>query len=111
MKKEILRKYHLSKMLFLASFLLPFVGLLHRKTLKSQHSTAKSYMQEAEAAKAENDLASAEAYYRKAIATDPANAEAKYNLGNLYYKKEITGQAVERHRAGCKCTEEKAIKT
>lgn len=71
---------------------------------------AKKYMQEAEEAMADNDMATAEAYYRKAISKDPANAEAKYNLGNLYYNKEITSQALERHTAAAATAEEKPLK-
>ena len=71
---------------------------------------AKKYMQEAEAALADNDMANAEAYYRKAIAKDPSNAEAKYNLGNLYYNKDITSQALERHRGAATTAEEKPLK-
>ena len=71
---------------------------------------AKKFMQEAEEALSENDLASAEAYYRKAIAKDPSNAEAKYNLGNLYYNKEITNEAVQRHGQAAKVTEKKDLK-
>lgn len=67
-------------------------------------------MQEAEAALADNDMATAEAYYRKAIAKDPANAEAKYNLGNLYYNKEITAQALDRHSEAATTAEEKPLK-
>jgi tetratricopeptide (TPR) repeat protein len=71
---------------------------------------AKKYMQEAEEALGDNDMATAEAYYRKAIAKDPSNAEAKYNLGNLYYNKDITSQALERHRGAATTAEEKPLK-
>lgn len=71
---------------------------------------AKKYMQEAEEALADNDMATAEAFYRKAIAKDPANAEARYNLGNLYYNKEITGEAVDRHGQAATVTDKKPLK-
>ncbi|MDT0649422.1 tetratricopeptide repeat protein [Autumnicola edwardsiae] len=54
------------------------------------------YLREAEDAMGENDFASAEASYRKAIAKDPSNTAAKYNLGNLYYNKEKTPEAANR---------------
>ncbi|HEY9186101.1 MAG TPA: tetratricopeptide repeat protein [Salegentibacter sp.] len=57
---------------------------------------AERYLQEAEDALEENDFASAEASYRKAIAKDPDNPTAKYNLGNLYYNKEKPAEAVKR---------------
>ncbi len=72
--------------------------------------TAKKYMQEAEEALTENDMASAEAFYRKAIAKDPSNAEARYNLGNLYYNKEITNEAVQRHGQAATVAETKPLK-
>lgn len=71
---------------------------------------AKKYMQQAEEALEDNDLATAEAYYRQAIAKDPSNASARYNLGNLYYNNEITGEAVERHAQSAKVAEEKPLK-
>lgn len=57
---------------------------------------AKKYIYEAQEAMSENDFASAEASYRKAIAKDPANTAAKYNMGNLYYNKEKTVSAEDR---------------
>lgn len=71
---------------------------------------AKKYMKEAEEALAEDDFATAEAYYRQAIAKDPANAEAKYNLGNLYYNKDIAGESVRRHSQAAEIAPEKPIK-
>lgn len=103
-------KYYLPKMLFLGLFFfIPFVAEAQEDT-EVAAKAAKKYMQEAEDALADNDMATAEAYYRKAIAKDPANAEAKYNLGNLYYNKEITGQALDRHRAAATTAEEKPLK-
>ena len=110
MQKKTLLKYQVSKMLFLGILLLPVCTVSAQDDPEVAARTAKRYMQEAEAAKAEDDMASAEAFYRKAIATDPSNAEAKFNLGNLYYEKEITGQAVERHGQAAKVTESKGLK-
>lgn len=62
---------------------------------------AEMYLQEAGDALSENDFAAAEAAYRKAIAKDPGNPTAKYNLGNLYYNKEKPAEAGERlYQAG-----------
>lgn len=71
---------------------------------------AKKYMQQAEEALAEKDLATAEALYRQAIAKDPTNAEARYNLGNLYYENQITEEAVDRHTQAAKVAEERSLK-
>ncbi|MGA8853215.1 MAG: tetratricopeptide repeat protein [Christiangramia sp.] len=54
------------------------------------------YIAEAQEALSENDFASAEASYRKAISKDPSNLNAKYNMGNLYYAKEKTINAEQR---------------
>lgn len=57
---------------------------------------SNNYVAEAQEALSENDFASAEASYRKAIAKDPSNLIAKYNMGNLYYNKEKSLNAEER---------------
>lgn len=103
-------KQYLPKMAFLSIlFMLPFFAEA-QEAPDAATKAAKKYMQEAEAALADNDMATAEAYYRKAIAKDPSNAEAKYNLGNLYYNKDITSQALERHRGAATTAEEKPLK-
>lgn len=71
---------------------------------------AQKYMKEAEEALSEDDFASAEAYYRRAIAKDPSNAAARYNLGNLYYNKDIAHEAVERHSQAAEVTPEKPVR-
>ena len=103
-------KTYLSKMTFLTLlFSFPFLAVAQDDP-EAASKAAKKYMQEAEAALADNDMATAEAFYRKAIAKDPENAEAKYNLGNLYYNKDITSQALERHRGAATTAEEKPLK-
>lgn len=57
---------------------------------------SNNYVAEAQEALSENDFATAEASYRKAIAKDPSNLTAKYNMGNLYYNKEKSLNAEER---------------
>lgn len=54
------------------------------------------YINEAKDALSDNDYASAEAAYRKAIAKDPSNTDARYNMGNLYYGKENSVSAEQR---------------
>ncbi|HET8753502.1 MAG TPA: tetratricopeptide repeat protein [Salinimicrobium sp.] len=71
---------------------------------------AKKYMQKAEEAVNEENFASAEALYRQAIAKDPTNATARYNLGNLYMNKEIIGEAVERHTQAAAVASRKPVK-
>jgi Ca-activated chloride channel homolog len=103
-------RQYLLKMTFLGLvFSFPLFAVAQNKP-EVAAKAAKKYMQEAEAALADNDMATAEAYYRKAIAKDPDNAEAKYNLGNLYYNKEITSQALERHADAATTAKEKPLK-
>ncbi|TBW27058.1 tetratricopeptide repeat protein [Gramella sp. KN1008] len=54
------------------------------------------FIVEAQEALSENDFASAEASYRKAISKDPSNLNARYNMGNLYYGKEKSVNAEQR---------------
>ena len=110
MKKIFSEKYNLSKMAFLTLLLFGSFEINAQEDPKEVARDAKKYMQQAEEAMSDNDAASAEAYYRKAIAIDPANAEARYNLGNLYYNKDINQQAVERHGQAANVTEKKPLK-
>jgi len=71
---------------------------------------ARSLMSEAKDALEEEDFASAEAYYREAISSDPANAAARYNLGNIYHNKDLTGEAIERDHQAAEIAEEKPLK-
>lgn len=100
----------LLKIAFLGLLLFVVLPAYAQEDQEKAVRAAKKYMQEAEEALAENDMATAEALYRKAIAKDPANAEARYNLGNIYYKNEITGEAVERHTQSAKVAEERPLK-
>ncbi len=45
-----------------------------------------------------DDFASAEMEYRKAISQKPTNVVGAYNLGNAYYKNEKFGEALLRHQ-------------
>lgn len=54
------------------------------------------FIAEAQELLSDNDFANAEAAYRKAIARDPSNTKAKYNMGNLYHVKEKSLNAESR---------------
>ncbi|MCF8713808.1 tetratricopeptide repeat protein [Joostella atrarenae] len=62
-------------------------------------SESKGYTYEGNEILSESDDAvAAEVEYRKAIAKSSANAKAKYNLGNVYYKDESMGEAFMRYK-------------
>lgn len=56
------------------------------------------------------DLASAEANYRRVIASDPKNTEAKYNLANLYYQMGKNTEAQRRYIQAAEMAQTKAEK-
>lgn len=103
-------KERILKIAFFGIFVLAGISTSAQEDPERAARSAKKYMQRAEKALAENDLSTAEALYRQAIAKDPANAEARYNLGNLYYNNEITGEALQRHAQSAKVAEEKPLK-
>ena len=59
---------------------------------------------------ADNDFASAEASYREAVAKNPDNVTAKYNMANMYYGKEKPSQAASRLIQAAKVAETKEDK-
>ncbi|PZD79032.1 tetratricopeptide repeat protein [Mesonia sp. K7] len=94
-----------------------FFGLLSFSVLHAQTKEEKKAQREARAFAAEaqenlsdNNFAEAEANYRKAIARDPQNAEARYNLGNMYYSQEKNTEAGFNHKTAATTTEEKVVK-
>ncbi|MEX0997056.1 MAG: tetratricopeptide repeat protein [Flavobacteriaceae bacterium] len=58
----------------------------------------------------EGDFASAEAKYRKVIGSDPKNTEAKYNLGNLYYRMGKNKEAQKRYIQAIETAQSKSDK-
>lgn len=71
---------------------------------------SNEFIAEAQEALSDNDFASAEASYRKAIAKDPNNLNAKYNMGNLYYAKEKSLNAEQRLKEAAEIAATKAEK-
>ena len=58
----------------------------------------------------ENDFASAEASYRKAVSKNETSATARYNMANMYYGKEKPAQATSRYKQAAKVAETKEVK-
>lgn len=89
-----IRTYH-----YIIFILLLILGVTDTNAQEKPEKLLKesnNYIAEAQEALSDNDFASAEASYRKAIAKDPSNLNAKYNMGNLYYSKEKSLNAEER---------------
>ncbi|MDT0294501.1 tetratricopeptide repeat protein [Mesonia ostreae] len=91
--------------------LLLFSGIVSaQEENKKAQKQARSYSAQAQKSLAENDFAQAEANYRKAISKDPENAEAKYNLGNLYYAKDKEKESAPRLKQAGETSQSKALK-
>ena len=71
---------------------------------------AQNLLNDAEDYLSDNNFPLAEASYRKAIAKDPNNQVAKYNFGNLYYRKDKVNEAGEKYVSAENTSEEKALK-
>lgn len=91
MKRNNLLKYKITGLLVLC-----FAVLSAQEKPEKLLKDSNKYVYEAQEALSENDFASAEASYRKAIAKDPSNLTAKYNMGNLYYNKDKSLNAEQR---------------
>ncbi len=100
-------KTHINPFLILALLFSAVINAQQANDKKRLKKEANAYMNEAEEALSENDFASAEAAYRKAIAKDPANTAAKYNMGNLYYNREKSGESQSRFVEADKVSESK----
>ena len=100
----------LLKLMFSAVFLFSIPSAFAQEDPEKAARQARSLMNEAEEALEEEDFASAEAYYRKAISKDPSNAAARYNLGNIYHQKDLKGEAIERDHQAAEIAEEEPLK-
>ncbi len=80
------------------------------KETKKARKEALQLMQEADEALGENNFPEAEAAYRKAIAKDPENSAARYNMGNMYYTRENSPQAAQRFKQAAEVADTKDAK-
>lgn len=64
---------------------------------KPELKEARNFVAEGNAEQEGNDFALAETAYRRAVAKDPANLSAKYNMGNNYYKNEKFAEGMSRY--------------
>ncbi len=110
MRKKIFDTSLLRKLLFSGTFFFALFSASAQEDPEKAAREARKYMSEAREALQEDDFASAEANYRKAISKDPGNASARYNLGNLYHNKELTGEALERDSQAAEIAAEKPLK-
>ncbi|MBT8296559.1 MAG: tetratricopeptide repeat protein [Gramella sp.] len=105
-------KYYSIHKIFFTSIiaLLSVINFYAQEKPEKLARKSNKFIAEAQDALADNDFASAEASYRKAIATDPSNTAAKYNMGNLYYTKEKSLNAEERLKEAAEIAETKSEK-
>lgn len=80
------------------------------KDQKRAAREANRFLQEAEEALENEDLETAEAYYRAAISKDPSNATARYNMGNLYHDLEKPSDWEKRHAEAAERAMDKEMK-
>ena len=71
---------------------------------------AQDFVAEANDEFASNEFAAAESAYRKAVAKDPANTAAKYNMGNNYYRNKKYGEGMNRYIQAAEVAQTKAEK-
>ena len=71
---------------------------------------AQNFVADGNAELAKNDFAVAETSYRKAVAKDPANLSAKYNMGNNYYENKKYAEGMSRYAEAIEVAKTKAEK-
>ncbi|MEH6408378.1 MAG: hypothetical protein V7767_13965, partial [Leeuwenhoekiella sp.] len=86
----------------LGFMLLSLLGLAQNDSKKSDEidpalAEAKEFVAEGNDQLQQNKFTIAEASYRKAIAKDPANLPAKYNMGNNYYENKKDAEGMSRY--------------
>lgn len=110
--KNLLTSFSISARInfFLMGFFLMAVGLqaqtLQENDKKLERQTNK-ILRTAEEELGENDFASAEASYRKAVSKNETSTPARYNMANMYYGKEKPAQATSRYKQAAKVAETK----
>lgn len=71
---------------------------------------AKNFVAEGNEQFTEKEFSLAEASYRKAVAKDPANVSAKYNMGNNYYRNKKFDESLQRYLQAAQVAQTKAEK-
>ncbi len=81
-----------------------------QETDKKLKKETNKILKTAEEELGENDFASAEASYRKAVSKNETSATARYNMANMYYGKEKPAQATSRYKQAAKVADTKEDK-
>lgn len=97
-------------LLTLLLILLAIPSIAQDKAQRQAAREASEYLQQAEEALSKEDLETAEANYRQAIAKDPSNATARYNMGNLYHDFERPENSEQRHAQAAELALDKPMK-
>jgi len=110
MKRKMMTHKTTTPLFFIGVFIAMLFFSVPLQAQEENIKEAKKFMAEAEQAMSENNFPLAEAKYREAIAKDNKNAEARYNLGNLYYNKEKPSTATQRLHETSVLSENKDLK-
>lgn len=96
----------------LSIFFMFFVGVVFAQSEKPDPAIleAQDFVAEANDEFVSNEFAAAESNYRKAVAKDPANTAAKYNMGNNYYRNKKYGEGMTRYLQAAEVAQTKAEK-
>lgn len=90
-------RFGLSKAIVLLLMLVPYVSFSQQtKEQKKELREAQNHLSQAHQELKKDKFNEAEADFRKAIALNPKDQTAKYNLGNAYYEKEKNAEAMHR---------------
>lgn len=91
-----------------------YSGTSYSQTMEQEHKKIEKqtnkFLKEAEEKLGENDFASAEASYRKAVAKNPDSEVARYNMANMYYSKEKPANATQRYKQAAEVSQTKDSK-
>ncbi|MBZ9730273.1 tetratricopeptide repeat protein [Salegentibacter sp. JZCK2] len=108
-----MRGFSANILLLIFGFLLSLPVVAQQQNDKERERAqkeARQFMQDADEALGENNFPEAEAAYRKAIAKDPENSDARYNMGNMYYTRDNSPQAAQRYKQAGEVADTKPAK-
>lgn len=107
---QYIKVYPTRLLLTLLLILLVTPSIAQDKAQRQAAREVSEYLQHAQEALSNDELETAEAYYRQAIAKDPSNATARYNMGNLYHDFDKPENSEHRHSQAAELAVDKSMK-